>query len=133
MILLESKIRKISKFLLNIIIIVMIFFVIKNIYLKIDEFLKLKQEINYKNTLYNNYKTESLKQKIELKSFFDFLDKDLNSYLIDFDYKYPLSPNATVMIITEGNTEIETVYDFNIISSFKLNESQITFLNIRGD
>ena len=133
MILLESKIRKISKFLLNIIIIVMIFFVIKNIYLKIDEFLKLKQEINYKNTLYNNYKAESLKQKIELKSFFDFLDKDLNSYLIDFDYKYPLSPNATVMIITEGNTEIETVYDFNIISSFKLNESQITFLNIRGD
>lgn len=133
MILLESKIRKISKILLNILIVMMLFFVIKNIYLKIDEFLKLKQEINYKNTLYNNYKTESLKQKIELKSFFDFLDKDLNSYLIDFDYKYPLSPNATVMIITEGNTEIETVYDFNIISSFKLNESQITFLNIRGD
>jgi hypothetical protein len=53
--------------------------------------------------------------------------------LIEFDYKYPLSPEATVLIVTEKNAEFKTRYDFNIASSFSLQDSQITILNVRGD
>jgi hypothetical protein len=111
----------------------MIFLLITNSYIQFDQYLKTKREINYQNTLFEKYKVESLKQKKDLKEFFDFLENDLNSYLIEFDYTYPLSPNATVLIVTGENSEFKTKYDFDIVSNFSLENSQIAILNIRGD
>ncbi len=133
MILLESKVRKILKYILNVLIFFMIFLLITNSYTKFDQYLKTKREINYQNTLFKSYKMESLKQKKDLKEFFDFLENDLNSYLIEFDYTYPLSPNATVLIVTGENSEFKTKYDFDIVSNFSLENSRIAILNIRGD
>ena len=133
MIILESKIRKITKIILNIMIIICIFLISKEIYTKTNEYIKAKQEADYKNTVYQKYISESISQKKEIETFFDFLENDLKSYLIDFEYKYPLSPQATVLIITEENKEFKTVYDFNIVSSFNFNDSLITILNIRGN
>ncbi|MGM0640821.1 MAG: hypothetical protein ACQESN_05315 [Thermotogota bacterium] len=133
MILLESKFRKIIKIIVNVMIVIFIFLISKDIYAKTNEYINTKQEENYKNTVFQNYLGESKKQKKEIGDFFDFIENDLNSYLIEFEYNYPLSPQATVLIITEENTEIKTVYDFDIISSFNLNNSQITILNIRGN
>ncbi|MDK2946713.1 hypothetical protein [Geotoga petraea] len=133
MILLESKVRKILNYFLNILIFFMIFLLITNSYIQFDQYLKTKREINYQNTLFEKYKVESLKQKKDLKEFFDFLENDLNSYLIEFDYTYPLSPNATVLIVTGENSEFKTKYDFDIVSNFSLENSQIAILNIRGD
>jgi len=133
MIILESKIRKITKIILNIMIVIFIFLISKEIYIKTNEYIKVKHEVNYKNTVYQKYISESISQKKEIETFFDFLENDLKSYLIDFEYKYPLSPQATVLIITEENTEFKTVYDFSIVSSFDFNDSLITILNIRGN
>jgi hypothetical protein len=98
-----------------------------------DSYFQTKKETNYQNTLFSKYKIESAKQKKDLKEFFDFIEYDLDAYLIEFDYKYPLSPEATVLIVTEKNAEFKTRYDFNIASSFSLQDSQITILNVRGD
>lgn len=133
MILLEYKFRKYLKYILNIIILLMIFMILKNSYTKLDSYLQTKKETNYQKTLFNKYKLESAKQKKDLKEFFDFIEHDLDAYLIEFDYKYPLSPEATVLIVTEKNAEFKTRYDFNIVSSFSLQNSQITILNVRGD
>jgi hypothetical protein len=107
--------------------------ILKNSYTKLDSYLQAKNEINYQKTLFNKYKLESAKQKKDLKEFFDFIEYDLDAYLIEFDYKYPLSSEATVLIVTEKNAEFKTRYDFNIVSSFSLQNSQITILNVRGD
>lgn len=133
MILLESKIRKIIKYLLNIFIVIFIFLIAKDVFSKTNEYMKTKQEVNYKNTIYQKYINDSKSQKLEIKKFLDFLENDLNSYLIDFEYQYPLSPQATVLIVTKEDKEIKTIYDVDIISSFNLDDSQISILNIRGN
>lgn len=133
MILLESKLRKFLIYFLNMLIFLMLFFLIKNSYLKFDQYLKNKREIDYQNVLFDKYKVESLKQKKELREFFDFLENDLNSFLIEFEYVYPLSPNATVLVVTGEETEFKTKYDFDVVSNFSLENSQIAILNIRGN
>lgn len=111
MIILESKLRRILNFLLNISLILFICVIFYSFY----NFQLEKQEIqslsNLKQTEFNEYVLYSINQRNRIKEFIEFLNNN-NFKIISYEFNYSKGSKALVAGIFSYNMDIITKYSY---------------------